>query len=194
MKADRTTNPLFIAALELQTFFMQNSWPFCFIGGLAVMRWGEMRVTQDVDLCLQCGFGRENEYIKNLLKEFNSRISDAEKFAKAHRVLLLKTTNEINADVTLSGLDYEVEMIQRATLFPYTDTCSLLTCSAEDLIVLKAFADRPRDWMDVETIIQRQQKKLDRKAILERLHPLCIAKEQPDILKKLEQIFLSINE
>ena len=37
----------------------------------------------------------------------------------------------------------------------------MLTCSAEDLAVLKSFADRPRDWADVETIVVRQQERLD---------------------------------
>lgn len=38
-------NPLFQAGLELQVFFEAKGWPFCFIGGLAVIRWGEMRMT-----------------------------------------------------------------------------------------------------------------------------------------------------
>jgi hypothetical protein len=32
-------NPLFAAALELQSFFEARRWRFCFIGGLAVQRW-----------------------------------------------------------------------------------------------------------------------------------------------------------
>lgn len=42
-------NPLFAAALELQRFFAARQWRFCFIGGLAVQRWGEPRLTLDVD-------------------------------------------------------------------------------------------------------------------------------------------------
>lgn len=38
---------------------------------------------------------------------------------------------------------------------------SLLTCSAEDLVVLKAFAGRPRDWAGVETIVARRSAQLD---------------------------------
>jgi hypothetical protein len=32
--------PLFAAALDLQQFFEARQWRFCFIGGLAVQRWG----------------------------------------------------------------------------------------------------------------------------------------------------------
>jgi hypothetical protein len=38
-------NPLFAAALEIQQFFNAHGWRFCFIGGLAVQRWGEPRLT-----------------------------------------------------------------------------------------------------------------------------------------------------
>ncbi|HEV8037874.1 MAG TPA: hypothetical protein VGP62_03355 [Bryobacteraceae bacterium] len=41
---------LFEAARQLQVFCDQQGWRFCFIGGLAVQRWGEPRVTRDVDL------------------------------------------------------------------------------------------------------------------------------------------------
>ena len=37
------------AAVQLQSFFLNYDWPFCFIGGLAVLRWGEPRLTQDVN-------------------------------------------------------------------------------------------------------------------------------------------------
>jgi hypothetical protein len=34
----------------------------------------------------------------------------------------------------------------------------LHTCSAEDLIVLRAFADRSKDWVDIEGVIIRQSR------------------------------------
>jgi len=190
--SNTAANPLFTAAKEVQDFLVKNGWPFCFIGGLAVIRWGEMRITQDIDLCLQCGFGNEETRISSLLSHFSSRISDGENFARRYRVLLLVASNHVAIDVTLSGIPFEVEMIQRASRFAFSDTCDLITCSADDLVVLKAFADRTRDWMDVETIVQRQGDRLDQRAILSRLQPLCEAKEQPEIIKKLKRLFQTI--
>jgi len=43
-------NPIFAAAEEIQAFCRARDWRFCFIGGLANQRWGEPRLTQDVDL------------------------------------------------------------------------------------------------------------------------------------------------
>jgi len=37
------------AALEIQSFFETRHWQFAMIGGLATMRWGELRTTIDVD-------------------------------------------------------------------------------------------------------------------------------------------------
>ena len=187
-------NSLFQAALEVQQFAETRNWPFCFIGGLAVLRWGEMRMTQDIDLCLLSGFGDEDRYIHELLATFGTRISEAENFARTNRVLLLSASNGIAVDVSLSGLSFEEQMIERATPFRYASDCSLLTCSAEDLIVLKAFADRAKDWMDVEGIINRQASHLDIHYISAHLAPFCEIKETPEIMNKLKPLITHARE
>ena len=50
-------------ARDLQDYFEENGWPFCFIGGLAVQNWGQPRLTQDVDACLFSGVGEEETFI-----------------------------------------------------------------------------------------------------------------------------------
>jgi len=74
-------NPLFEAALQFQSFFERQKWPFCFIGGLTVRRWGEVRMTQDIDVSLFVGFGEEEKYIRTLLQPFDSMISNAFDYA-----------------------------------------------------------------------------------------------------------------
>jgi len=85
----------------------------------------------------------------------------------------------------LSGLQYEQEMIERATPFEFEEDFNLITCSAEDLIILKAIANRTRDWMDVEGIIMRQDKTLDTNYIVSRLQPLCNIKGSQEIIKTI---------
>jgi hypothetical protein len=46
------------AAEQFQEFCASQHWRFCFIGGLAVQRWGEPRFTADVDLSLLTGLRR----------------------------------------------------------------------------------------------------------------------------------------
>ena len=182
-------NPLFHAGLEFQNFLEARKWPFCFIGGLAVIRWGEIRMTQDIDLSLFSGFGNEEMYINELLETFNARITDALNFALENRVLLLSASNSVPVDISLSGLQFESRMIEHATPYPFYPGCSLRTCSAEDLIVLKAFADRGQDWTDIEGIIIRQGKNLDASFIIDQLVPLCELKEATEILDKLKKMF-----
>ncbi len=183
-------NSLFEAGLEIQEFFNTQGWPFCFIGGLAVLRWGEPRMTVDLDVCLLCGLGNESLYIKGLLEKFKSRIEDALDFAERNRILLIVSSNGIPIDISLSGLPFEEEMIDRATSFSYAPDCKLVTATAEDIIVLKAFADRPRDWADVENIIMRQGNTLHKRYIFNKLKPLCMLKEEPEIYQKLQSMLL----
>lgn len=65
------------AASELQRVCEAHRWQFCFIGGLALLRWGEPRETVDVDLTLLTGFGHEQPYIDTLTSLFEPRIADA---------------------------------------------------------------------------------------------------------------------
>lgn len=96
-------NPLFQAGLEIQQFIQEKKWRFCFIGGLAVIRWGEVRVTPDVGLSLLSGFEDEEIYVDSLLSRFKSRISNAKEFALMNRVLLLLGSNDVAVDVSLGG-------------------------------------------------------------------------------------------
>lgn len=188
MKKNEMTNPLFEAGLEVQNSFKNLKWPFCFIGGLAVIRWGEIRMTQDIDLCLSCGFGNEEKFIDTLLTEYKSRITGAKQFAIKNRVLLLFASNNVAVDISLSGLPFENEMINRATQFKFQPSCSLKTCSAEDLVVLKAFANRSKDWGDIESILKRQGNRVDKNHILRHLTPLCELKGALEIINRLEKL------
>jgi len=67
-------------------------------------------MTQDIDLCLLCGFGKEAKYAQVLLDNFHARISDALTFALTNRVLLVSTSNGVASDISFSGLPFEEEM------------------------------------------------------------------------------------
>ena len=137
-------NALIQAAAELQAVCIQHDWRFCFIGGLAVQRWGEPRETVDVDLTLLTGFADED-------------------------------------------LPFEELAVSRASVFIYPPDLPLRTCSAEYLIVLKAFADRPKDWLDIDGIIIRQSRHLDWAYVRAQLAPLAELKDAPELVDKLDQ-------
>ncbi len=181
-------NPLFSTAFELESFCATQGWHFCFIGGVAVQRWGEPRYTEDVDLTLLTGFGDEAAYIDPLLARFRGRVPDAGQFALRSRVVLIETHDGVPIDVALAGMPFEEHAVARASAFDIGQGRTITTCSAEDLIVFKAFAGRGLDWVDVERIAVRQGDRLDEALIWDELLPLLELKEEPEAADRLRAI------
>ena len=178
-------NPILDAACQLQNLLDGWNWQFCVIGGIALLRWGNARFTRDVDLALMTGFGREDEYIRPILDAgYNGRIPDAADFARRNRVLLVSAPNGVPVDISLAALPFEAQAVHRATLFEFAPGCRLRTCSAEDLVVLKLFAFRPQDLVDVESVAARRGESLDWTYIEDNLRPLADAKEEPAIMSE----------
>jgi len=182
------------AAAELEAFCRGRNWPFCFIGGIPVQRWGTPRFTQDVDATLLAGFGAEAEFVDAILEQFRGRRPDARQFALQHRVLLARTAAGVDLDIALGALPFEERAIRRATQWKASDAISINTCSAEDLIVHKTFAARDRDWGDIESVLVRQHGKLDLVQIRAELSPLLEMKEDMEPLHKLERIIAATDK
>lgn len=184
-------NPLFSAAVDVQDFCSERGWRFCFIGGIAVLKWGEPRLTLDVDLTLLTGYGNEEPFIEDLVSRFAARVDDAAGFARRHRVVLLRSDNGTPVDVALGALPFEERSVGRAVPFDIGDGSSLRVCRAEDLIVHKVFAGRDRDWVDVEGTAIRQSGALDTGLIWSELRPLLALKEDAAGEARLAEILRS---
>lgn len=181
-------NGLYEAAVEIQDFCQERGWRFCIIGGLALTRWGDPRQTLDVDLTLLTGFDGEQGIVETLVAAFQPRRKDAVEFALLARVVLIAATNGVPIDISMGGLPFEEAMIQRSSPFEYLPGVKIVTASAEDMIVLKAFAGRDKDWADVRSMITRQGNQLNWRLILSELAPLCELKESPETVERLEQL------
>jgi hypothetical protein len=181
------------AAGDVQRFCVEQHWQFCFIGGVAVQRWGEPRLTQDVDLTVLTGLGNEEPFTDALIGAFAMRRRDAREFALRHRVLLIRTATGVDVDVAFGALPFEERSVQRASPWLWTADTSLITCSAEDLVAHKVFAGRDLDWGDVERILTRQHGKLDLAQIGEELRPLLELKGEPEAFVRLEQKIATID-
>lgn len=181
-------NTLFQAGARVQQLFERHDWKFCFIGGVANFRWGTPRLTNDLDLTLLTGFGGEADYTAALLDEFESRISGAAEFALLNRVLLLRTPDGFGVDIALGAMPFEASAVDRSSNVELVPGATLRTCSAEDLIVHKAFAARPQDWVDIEGVILKQRGELQWRQIWSDLEELAGLKEAPELLPELEHI------
>jgi hypothetical protein len=181
-------NKIFAAAIEVEAICRAEGFRFCFIGGLAVQRWGQPRMTADVDVTVITGFGNEAPYVDALLSKLRGRIADAREFALRHRTLLLTASNKVHADISLGAMPFEERAVARASQFAISDGASITTCSAEDLIVHKAFAARDKDWLDIEGIIDRQGAGLDRELMWSELLPLLELRDDPSIERRLRRL------
>jgi hypothetical protein len=181
-------NAIFATALGLQRFCEERQWRFCFIGGVAVQRWGEPRVTQDVDLTVLTGFGGEEPYVDALFQKFRDRSRLGRDVAIRRRVVLLETETRIGIDVALGAIAFEEQVMARSSVFRFGEGLELRTCSAEDLLVMKTLAGRDRDWLDVKGILIRHGPMLNWPQIYADLQPLCELSEKPDHLAELRRL------
>ena len=86
---------------------------------------------------------------------------------------------------------FEDRVVQRASPYRINESVALTTCGAEDLVVLKVFAGREKDWLDVEGIALRQGSKLDRTLVWRELKPLLGLKEDVAAEPRLARLFAS---
>lgn len=176
-------------AHRFQSLCQQEGWRFCLIGGIAVQHWGEPRLTRDIDITVLTGFGAESDYVDTILKSYRRRRPDAKEFALLNRVLLVESDSEIGLDISLGALPFEAQMIERSVTVEFLPDIELRICSAEDLIVLKAFAGRALDWQDVSSVIVRQgEESLDWDYIESNLEPLVTLKKEPQIMEQLREL------
>jgi len=180
------------AALAVTELCGTNRYRFCFIGGVAVQRWGNPRFTADVDLTIITGYGGEERFIDTLLGELSPRRPDAREFALVHRVLLARTKDGIDVDIALGALPFEERSVARASAWQIDEGRQIKTCSAEDLIVHKVFAGRDRDWDDVRGVLTRRHGKLDFDVIRFELGPLLDLKEDSDALPRFERLVAEV--
>ena len=184
---------LLLTAVRVQSLLLDRGWRFCFIGGIAIQRWGIPRFTTDIDLTLLTGFGNEESYVDQLLRTLLPRREDAREFALLHRVLLARTPEGTDVDVALGALPFEERTVARSSPWELRSGATLTTCSAEDLLTHKVFAGRGLDWGDAEQILVRQHGKLNLAQVRAELEPLLELKGQPEAMTKLDALIGTVN-
>lgn len=174
------------ALIEATTFLENRGVPYAVIGGLAVQYWGEPRATRDVDIVVMVSGDRQEGFLSDALQQFRPRISDALAFARRNRVLLVSAVDGTPIDITLGILGYEEEVMRRAVNVAFPNLRPVRLISAEDLIIHKCVAGRPRDVEDVERILLRQRLDVDLRYIRRWLRAFAPVVDQHDPLVVFE--------
>lgn len=178
---------LVLAAARLQQIWDASGIEFCFIGGITVHHWGQPRQTNDVDATVWTEFGNERPVIHQLLQHLTARIAEPEQFAMQNRVLLVQESQGVAVDISLAAFPFERNLIDRSQRCLYGDTL-LKICGPSDLIILKAFANRPHDWEDIRGVIIRSEGLLDWDLIESEVTILSNLKDEPEIINQLQAL------
>jgi predicted nucleotidyltransferase len=151
------------------------------IGGVAASLLGNPRLTADVDVLILMPVEELPALITAAEREgMAPRLSDAEEFARRHRVLLLRHEESgVNIDLTLGMLAFEVEAVERSVVH-HIDDLAIRLPTVEDLIVLKAVAHRPQDLLDIQALIDANPS-LERRRIEHWVREFARALDMPDL-------------
>jgi hypothetical protein len=132
------------------------------IGGLAASLRGEPRVTADVDLVIGADVHRALELLDHLEgSSFRPLFDDPADVVQRSFILPLRhhSTN-IKVDMTLGLSGFEQQAMTRATAMDVAGT-TISVATAEDLLIMKVLAGRPRDNADALGIIAAHGDRLD---------------------------------
>jgi predicted nucleotidyltransferase len=128
--------------------------PYMIIGGQAVLRYGEPRLTKDIDITLRLGT-EGLQTIEEVATDLALRIlvEDAEAFVR--KTMVLPTLDEetgIRVDFIFSFSEYERQAIERAASVTLGNAV-VKFAALEDVVIHKVVAGRPRDIEDVRSIL-----------------------------------------
>ncbi len=128
--------------------------PYMVIGGQAVLLYGEPRLTRDIDITIGLDLDHLEKIVRTV-KETGLKIlvEDIESFTRQTMVIpALDETTGIRVDFILSFTPYEQKAIERAKKVEILNQ-EVSFASAEDVVIHKIFAGRPRDLEDARSII-----------------------------------------
>jgi predicted nucleotidyltransferase len=136
--------------------------PFMLIGGQAVLLHGEARLTQDIDITLGIAPERLQDILRICEQEDLVPLpEDIHGFVAETFVLPANDpTTGVRVDFVFSTSDYEQTALERAVLVEMGGE-HVAFASAEDLILHKVFAGRPRDLEDAAGVVRRKGQTLD---------------------------------
>lgn len=122
-------------------------------GAQAALVHGAARLTADVDVTVRMEPEDPQRLVAVLRAHgFAARIADPDFIARARVLPLLHEPTGVNADVVLAGPGIEELFLQRAEARSIDGVLVKVAC-AEDVIVMKLLAGRPKDLQDIEAIV-----------------------------------------
>ncbi|MBI4479192.1 MAG: nucleotidyltransferase [Acidobacteria bacterium] len=131
--------------------------PYMVVGGQAVLLYGEPRFTRDIDVTLGIGPERLDQVMSLVTHNgWHARAGVSPEFVSKSMVLPCEDpASGIRIDFIFSVSAYEQEALRRARKVR-RGQAEVCYASAEDVVIHKMVAGRPRDLEDVRIILLKQ--------------------------------------
>jgi len=175
---------------DLDDWLRDEYVPYAVIGGIATTVRGEPRFTADVDVVVGIDLDRALRLIDSIERSpFRPLFTDvAEVVQRAFILPLRHVATGIRVDMAIGLTGFERQLIARATEAQLGGR-SVPVATAEDLILLKVLAGRPRDIEDVSRIVLRQGSSLNWSYLMETGEQLqqAVAVDLVPQLRRLQQ-------
>jgi hypothetical protein len=163
------------------------------IGGIAVIARGVRRMTTDIDAVVQGDAISVEALVATLGKQrIVPRVDRAIEFAEANLVLLLRhEPSHVDLDVSLAWTTFEIEAIAACETTVYGKVVAPMA-RAEDLVILKAMAARPKDIEDASALLLMHDD-IDLARVRRHLHDLATLADEPELEQGLESIIARVH-
>ncbi len=162
---------------------------WCVFGAQAVGAHGVPRTTNDVDVTVRLAAGDPRAFTDDLERAgFLLRVRDVDGFVRRTSVLPFRhTATGMDLDVVLAGSGLEDDFLRRSVDLTLEGVV-VKVISAEDLVVTKLLAGRPKDVDDARLILRRKGASIDQGRIRQTLAALEAALGQSDLLPAFEAV------
>lgn len=145
------------------------------IGGYAVLYHAHARFTEDIDIVLGVDIDELDNVLKVVSDNFIPSSENPEEFVKQTNVLpILEKESGIRIDLIFSFLPFERKAIEHS-ISTFVEDQSVNIIRADELIIYKLLAGRPRDMNDIRSIFNYQSDKLNIDKIEMHLNELSTA-------------------
>lgn len=158
------------------------------IGGIAVIARGVRRMTTDIDAVVRGDLTSTAALLRAFASErIVPRITNAEAFARESLVLLLRhAPTEVELDVSLGWTAFEHAAIDARSDAKYGSVVAPMA-RAEDLVVFKTLAARPKDIEDAAALLLMHED-IDLEQVRRRLAELAELADEPALIRGLEAV------
>jgi hypothetical protein len=157
-------------------------------GARAAILHGVVRLTADVDVTVRLSESVSSQSLVAVLERhgFRPRVTGADFVTRTRVIPFVHSETTLPLDVVLAGPGLEDRFFERVSVHTI-EGVRVPVASAEDLLVMKVLAARPKDLDDVTAIAAAYGERLDVTYVRDTLRLIEEALGQGDLLPALEQ-------